>query len=132
MLVVIALAISGATSLAQESMRTFPTNALRGTMHVTQPPELLMDGRSLRFSPGARIKNANNQLVLSGSLVGQSLAVAYVRDPQGQVHEAWILNAAEAQRPMASAAPTHNYVTQYENGSSTDGTHSSPSGTSRP
>ena len=119
-------------SHAQEGLRTFPANALRGTMQITQPPELLMDGNTMRLAPGARIKNTNNLLVLSGNLVGQSLVVAYVRDPQGQVHEAWILNAAEAQRPMASAASTHNYVSQYENGSSTDGTKSSLSGTSQP
>ena len=117
---------------AQEGVRTFPASALRGTMQITQPPELLMDGSTMRLSPGARIKNTNNLLVLSGNLVGQSLVVAYVRDAQGQVHEAWILNSAEAQRPMASEAFTHNYTSQYENGPSTDGTKSSLSGTSQP
>ena len=89
---------------AQESVRPFPANALRGTLQVTQPPELLLNGQAARLSPGARIRGVNNLLVLSASLVGQSLTVNYVRDAQGLVHEVWLLNATEAKQRMPSTA----------------------------
>ncbi len=74
-----------------------PQTAQRGVLVVTQPPEVLLDGRPDRLSPGARIRGRNNLLVLSASLVGQELPVRYVRDPQGLVHAVWILTEAEAQ-----------------------------------
>jgi hypothetical protein len=81
---------------AQFGPRTFPLRAERGSMVITQPPELLMDAKPARLSPGARIHAANNLLVLSGTLVGQLLLVNYVREPSGMVHEVWILTPEEA------------------------------------
>ena len=42
-------------------------------------------------------------LVMSGSLVKQELTVNYLLEPNGMVHEAWILTPAEAaeKRPLA-------------------------------
>jgi len=95
---------------AQQSVRPFPPNALRGTMQVTQPPELLLDGQYARLSPGARIRGESNLLVLSGTLVGQSLVVNYVRDQQGMVKDVWVLNTTEAQQDMPGATASSNYV----------------------
>ena len=81
-----ALLLAATAVGAQQSVRPFPPNALRGTLQVTNPPELLLDGRNARFSPGARIHAVNNLLVMSGTLAGQSLVVNYVRDSQGLVH----------------------------------------------
>ena len=120
----------GLSATAQDSVRPFPANALRGTLQVTQPPELLLDGQSARLSPGARIRGVNNLLVMSGTLVGQSLLVNYVRDAQGMVHEVWLLNATEAQQRMPGAPAASNYQSGYPP-ASTDG--STPaSGTSAP
>jgi len=83
-------------ALAQNAPRNFPANALRGTLVVTQPPAITMDGRAARLSPGARIKGADNLLLLSGTLVGQPLVVNYTLEPQGLVHEVWVLTPAEA------------------------------------
>lgn len=74
-----------------------PQAAKRGLLVVTQPPEVLLDGRPERLSPGTRIRGRNNLLVLSASLVGQELPVRYVCDPLGLIHEVWILTEAEAQ-----------------------------------
>ncbi len=81
---------------AQNAPRNFPANALRGTMVVTQPPVITMDGKSVQLSPGARIKGPGNLLVLSGTIVGQELIVNYTVEPQGMVHDVWILTEAEA------------------------------------
>jgi hypothetical protein len=66
-------------------------------MQITQPPELLINGKAERLSPGARIRGTNNMLVMSGALIGQNLVVKFVREPLGLVHEVWVLTPAEAQ-----------------------------------
>lgn len=87
-----------APALAQQlTIRPFPPTALRGTLQVTHPPELLLDGKAERLSPGARIHGTNNMLVMSGAIVGKTVLVNYVREPHGLIHEVWILNEAEAQ-----------------------------------
>jgi hypothetical protein len=80
-----------------QNLRQFPAAAKRGVLLVTTPPEVLIDGKRARLSPGARIKNANNMLVLSASLAGTSVPVIYLLDVQGMVHEVWLLSAQEAQ-----------------------------------
>ena len=97
-LLVLTLAIGLFSSklAAQTVQRQFPPAALRATLVVTQPPEVLLNRSPARLSPGARIRGTNNLLVLSGTLVGQELAVNYLLDPQGFVHQVWILTAEEA------------------------------------
>ena len=93
---------TGATS----AIRQFPAAALRGEMVVTAPPAITLDGKPDRLSPGARIRDANNLLVLSGALVNQKVMVNYLRENAGNVHEVWILNPAEARlkRPNTKAS----------------------------
>ncbi len=97
-------------STAQGQVRQFPTAALRGEFEVLAPPNVLMDGAPARLSPGARIKNINNTLVMSASLVGQRWIVNYLRDGQGMVHEVWILNAAEIAQPRPRRQTSTNIV----------------------
>jgi hypothetical protein len=59
------------------------------------PPIITVDGKDDRFSPGARIRDRDNRLVLSGTLAGQTLYTIYKRDAAGLVHEVWLLNAEE-------------------------------------
>jgi len=53
-------------ALAQNQPRTFPDNALRGTLVVVQPPVIQLDGKTAQLSPGARIRGTNNMLLMSG------------------------------------------------------------------
>ncbi len=87
---------------AQGVLRQFPSAALRGTLQVTTPPDILINGQPGRLSPGARIKGTSNTLVMSASLAGQTLQVNYLRDGQGLVHEVWLLSESEAQEKRAS------------------------------
>lgn len=89
---------------AQTLTRQFPDKALRGKLVVQQPPWVTIDGKTAQLSPGSRIRNTNNTVVLSASLVGQELAVNYVRDGQGLLHDVWILNAVEVSEKRATAA----------------------------
>ena len=88
------------------AVRQFPAAALRGEMLVTAPPAITLDGKPERLSPGARIRDANNMLVMSGALVNQKVMVNYLRESAGNVHEVWILNPAEARlkRPNSKAS----------------------------
>jgi hypothetical protein len=62
---------------------------------VTRPPEITLDGKPDRLSPGSRIRDLNNMLVLSAGIIGKTLPVVYKRDAAGLVHEVWILTAEE-------------------------------------
>lgn len=106
-LLLLTLCLTGAACLwpsaadAQGAVRTFPPKALRGQLEVVAPPNILINGQPQRLSPGARIKGTNNLIVMSASLVGKKLLVNYVTEPQGLIHEVWILNPAEAQQKRA-------------------------------
>jgi len=88
------------SAIAQESVRKFPPRTERGSMMVTHPPELIVNGRAERLSPGARIRSADNLLLLSGQLAGQNYLVHFVRDSNGLIPEVWILTPAEAAQPL--------------------------------
>lgn len=121
------LALVAHASVAQEVVRPFPASAKRAILQVTYPPEVLLNGKAARLSPGARIKGVNNLLVLSGSLAGQSVVVNYVLDPLGLVHEVWILNATEAKQPREGAVAPPNYITNPDTASGEAGPTSSAS-----
>jgi hypothetical protein len=76
--------------------RTFPRNALRGDLQFGVPPEVLVNGQPARLAPGARIRGANNLLILSGALAGSSATANYTLDGMGQLHDVWILTPEEA------------------------------------
>jgi hypothetical protein len=80
---------------AQGIRREAPKDVVLGKLVVTAPPEVILDGKPDRLSPGSRIRDLNNMLVLSGNIVGKTLPVVYRRDAAGLVHEAWILTDEE-------------------------------------
>jgi hypothetical protein len=93
-------------SVPAYAQRVFERNALRGELVIAAPPEARLNGQPVRLAPGARLRSAQNLLVLSGSLLGQKLLVHYTVDAQGLVQDAWILTSAEAARqpwPKTSA-----------------------------
>ena len=94
---------------AQTIEREFPAAALRGTMVVTAPPVVSLDGQLDKLSPSARIRTENNMIALSGSLVGQPLVVNYTRDAAGLVNEVWVLTAQEARLKRATKARSSNF-----------------------
>ena len=104
------LALLPFTCSAQSGVRQFPTTAVRGLMEVTEPPNVLINGKAARLSPGARIKSPNNLIVLSATLVGQRVLVNYVQDNQHMLHEVWILNSQEVQVPRSGMENVSNIV----------------------
>ena len=88
------------TVLAQDTLptRVLPTDVQRGQLMITQAPEVRLDGRTDRLSPGARIRNSSNMLLLSGEVSGRPLPVIYRRDMHGLIHEVWVLSPEEVAR----------------------------------
>jgi hypothetical protein len=82
-------------ALAQGFVREAPKDVRPGRLTVTAPPEVTLDGKPDRLSPGARIRDLNNLVIMSGSVVGKELPVVYRRDAAGLIHEAWVLTPAE-------------------------------------
>jgi hypothetical protein len=104
-------ALSGLPAAAQDlgdppAVRDFPKNALRGDMVVLAPPEISMDGKPDRLSPGARLRDSSNLLVLTGQILNQKLTVNYLRDNMGLVQQVWILNDAEAKLERPNSPPS--------------------------
>jgi hypothetical protein len=81
-------------SPALGQLRTIPEEARRGQMRHLQDMVVEIDGKPVRLSPGAQIRDPDNRLVLPVSLPGNS-DVKYVVDESGMVHRVWILTAQE-------------------------------------
>jgi hypothetical protein len=90
--------------------RQFPANVLRGKLRVVQGAEITIDGRPERLSPGARIRGTQNNLLMSGALVGQEYLVNFVRDGYSNVHQVWLLTVLEAQQKVKPATPARNFL----------------------
>jgi hypothetical protein len=97
-LALLAFAAAAAQAQALAVNRNFPATALRGEIAVVQPPELLLNGRPARLAPGARIRDENNMLALTGALAGKRLVVHYTVDLSGLVADIWVLTPAERAR----------------------------------
>jgi hypothetical protein len=92
---VAALAVLPAAAQVQ---RNFPASALRGELAVVVPPEAQINGSPVRLAPGARIRDQNNMLQVSGVLAGRRQVVHYTKDINGQILDVWVLTAAESAR----------------------------------
>ena len=93
-------------------VRQFPAAARRATLSITTPPDILLNGTRERLAPGARIRNTNNMLVMSASLVGTTYIVNYVREKQGLIQEVWLLTAAEVEQKRSGMEPVTNFTFQ--------------------
>jgi len=93
-------AASAQTEGPKTNIRQFPKEAKRGVLVVLTAPEIAMDSKPDRMSPAVRIRDINNNLVLSGTLANQKLVVNYLRDNTGLVHNVWVLNAEETKQKM--------------------------------
>jgi hypothetical protein len=89
------LLLPASAAFAQGIVREAPKDVKPGRMVITAPPEITLNGKPDRLSPGSRIRDLNNMLLLSASVVGKELPVVYRRDSAGLVHEVWVLTPDE-------------------------------------
>ena len=97
------LLISTASAQTEDfkpNTRQFPKEARRGVLVVLTAPDIALDSKPDRLSPAVRIRDINNNLVLSGTLANQRLVVNYVRDITGLVHNVWVMNNEEIKQKL--------------------------------
>lgn len=95
-----ALAFAVAASIvapAAAQTRSFPQNTLRGTIAFADDGTIALNGRATTLSPGSRVRDEQNMIVLPAALVGTKRLVHYTLDiGGGQVRDVWILRPDEA------------------------------------
>jgi hypothetical protein len=92
-------ALAATSAFSQNLQREAPKDVRPGIIIVSAtPPIISVDAKDDRLSPGARIHDRNNMLMLSGALAGKTLYTVYRRDTAGLVNEVWLLNAQEYQK----------------------------------
>ena len=67
--VVVVAASLHATASAQ-MLRAFPPNTLRGAMVFGDYPQLTLNGQATRLSPGSRVRDQANRLVMAANRSG--------------------------------------------------------------
>ena len=106
MLRILILAIGLTASVAASAQaRSIPADARRGllthiegtTVNLRETTFYLFgsDGRTMRLSSGAQIRDASNLIVQPGAVPPRTL-VKYTLDSEGYVHRVWILTQQEA------------------------------------
>jgi hypothetical protein len=80
---------------AQLQLRTIPQDAARGQLRHVQAMHMSLDGKKEELAPGAQIRDANNRVVVPSMLTAETL-VKYRRNPEGRLHQIWILTPEEA------------------------------------
>ncbi|RZJ85201.1 MAG: hypothetical protein EOO64_01480 [Massilia sp.] len=116
--VTLALAASCLVAHAQ-THRSFPANALRGELVITQFPEARMNGKPVRLAPGARIKGDTNLWVPPAGLTGQKLVVHYTFESSGLILDVWVLNTAELANKPWPTTPAESATWQFSPGNQT-------------
>jgi hypothetical protein len=109
-----AIAASFCLPVLAQAPRNFPANALRGEVAFALPPELLLNGQPARLAPGARIRGADNMLVMSGALAGQRAVVNFTLDTQGLILDLWLLRADERSKQPWPASPQQAAAWQFD------------------
>ena len=75
--------------------RAFPADSLRGDIEFVDAPDIKLNGQPARLSPGVRIRDMNNLLVVTNAVAGTRVAVNYTLDTLGLVNGVWILRKDE-------------------------------------
>lgn len=91
------LALLASAAFAQNVVvRDAPRDVTPAIIAVSAtPPIIQVNGKDDRLSPGARLRDRDNRLVLPATLAGQSVYAVYRRDASGLVHDVWLLSSDE-------------------------------------
>jgi hypothetical protein len=101
---------AASAAFSQGFVREAPKDVKPAIIAVSAtPPVITIDGKADRLSPGARVRDRNNMLVLSGALAGKTLYTVYRRDGAGLVHEVWLLNEEEYGKLGGSGGSAEGY-----------------------
>jgi hypothetical protein len=87
-------------ALALAQLRTIPKDAKRGEIRSLGNMDVAIDGKKMRLSPGAQIRDADNRVLVPTALPAD-VKVKYLLDGQNMVHRVWILSPQEIAQPDA-------------------------------
>jgi hypothetical protein len=88
---------------AQALGRQFPMRTQRGELVVVQFPDITINGKPARLSPGSRVRDTSNRIVVANTLANQKFLVNFTQEPtSGLIHDVWLLTADEARRKLPS------------------------------
>jgi hypothetical protein len=87
-------------ALALAQLRTIPKDAKRGEIRSLGNMDVAIDGKKMRLSPGAQIRDAGNRVLVPTALPAD-VKVKYLLDGQNMVHRIWILSPQEIAQPDA-------------------------------
>jgi hypothetical protein len=90
------LVLAGATQAFAE--RNFPEQAKRGELKAYEYPMMKIGDHVYRLSPGSRIFNQRNLIIMPASLRVQTAPVMYMLDMSGDLSRIWLLTGDEAAR----------------------------------
>jgi hypothetical protein len=90
-LIALIAAVAIAGPAAAQGAREIPANALKGKLTPLQVPNVSIDGRTMRLSPGAQIFSTHRTM-LTPNQVKADTPVRYVLDAQGQIRTVWIVD----------------------------------------
>lgn len=88
-------AMSPIAQASAQQARPIPPKAQTGMLKIGVFPQAELDGRPITLGPGTRITNSKGIVVLPASIQGQSILVAYLTGPSGEVNQVWTLSQAE-------------------------------------
>ncbi len=92
-----AIVALGLVASAAAQLRAFTPNTLRGTLVFGEYPAVVLNGKSRTLSPGSRVRNQQNTIVIAATLTGTKAVVNYTLDTTGdQLRDVWILTPDEA------------------------------------
>jgi hypothetical protein len=94
LLPLLAISLLVGASGAAAQLRTIPEEAQVGVLRHLETMTVELDGDPRALAPGAQIRDADNRLVLPGSLQERT-QVRYVLDSAGLIYRVWILSAPE-------------------------------------
>ncbi len=97
LLATIVACLAGWQTPAAAQVREFPQNTKVGVLQMGVYPLAAIDGKEVRFAPGARILNQGNAVVIPSTLT-ERVRIRYRIDELGQVSLAWILTDEEFAR----------------------------------
>ena len=91
------VAISAVGPALAQQIRNFPPGTLRGPMVFGDFPAVTVNNRGASLSPGTRIRDQTNRIVLPATLNGSKALVHYTLGlNDSQVQDVWILRPEEA------------------------------------
>ena len=86
-------------SAALAQFRSIPKEAKRGEIRSLGQMDVEINGKKMRLSPGAQIRDTGNLLMVPTALPAGGARAKYLLDAQDMVFRVWLLSPQEIAQP---------------------------------